>query len=305
MRCKIADALFFVRSPDENAANQTGYNYRQPIEHANEGTYRCLSVGDRGSILLHNLDASYHLTDGLAERALELDPKNVEALVNKGTTLYALGRYEEALQCCYRTLARDPKNAAAQDLKQLVLEKTRKNPPQKEVAKAITESGTAPTLQGLTAKEWCDKGIALLKSRCYQEALPFFDNALKIDPKNATAWAGKGAALYKLLSFLEATQCCDKALAIDPKNAVAWANKGAVLTTTAILLPIRHQEAIQCLDKALAIDPKDANGWASKGNALYALGRRQEALECCDRALAIDPKNASAQVIKRTISTSK
>jgi tetratricopeptide (TPR) repeat protein len=76
------------------------------------------------------------------DKALELDPKNVEALVNKGAALYALSRYEAALQCCYRTLARDPKNAVAQELKRAVLNKS--------AAKAPDTIGDSRAVEPLT-----------------------------------------------------------------------------------------------------------------------------------------------------------
>jgi tetratricopeptide (TPR) repeat protein len=72
------------------------------------------------------------------DKALELDPKNVGALVNKGTALYKLNRYQEALQCCYRALAIDPKNAKAQRLKTAELGKI--TTPQKEMAKNTTKT---------------------------------------------------------------------------------------------------------------------------------------------------------------------
>jgi Tetratricopeptide repeat len=52
-------------------------------------------------------------------------------------------------------------------------------PTQKASAAARVKKGTSPTQQGLTAKEWCDKGDALAKSGRHQEALPYFDKALE------------------------------------------------------------------------------------------------------------------------------
>jgi tetratricopeptide (TPR) repeat protein len=134
-----------------------------------------------------------------------------------------------------------------------------------DAAARVTKE-TAPTQQGLTALEWRDKGVALLKSGRRQEAL----------------------------------ECIDKSLAIDPKDAGAWTSKAVVFTQLN-----RHQEVIQCCDNALAIDPKNAIPWVYKGATLILLQRHQEALECIDKSLAIDPKNADAQQLKRIISASK
>jgi tetratricopeptide (TPR) repeat protein len=72
--------------------------------------------------------------------------------------------------------------------------------------------------KGLTAKEWCDNGRAALNTLGRpQEALQCFDNALKLDPKDADAWVGKGTALMALGRNQEAIPCFDKALDLDPQ----------------------------------------------------------------------------------------
>jgi tetratricopeptide (TPR) repeat protein len=74
-------------------------------------------------------------------------------------------------------------------------EKSVQAPTQKASAAAPVKKETAPTqLQGLTAKEWSDKGIALYLSGRLQEALPCFDKALAINPQHAGTWANKALA---------------------------------------------------------------------------------------------------------------
>ncbi|MDF0591121.1 tetratricopeptide repeat protein [Candidatus Methanocrinis natronophilus] len=46
------------------------------------------------------------------------------------------------------------------------------------------------------AESWNNKGSALGSQGKYDEALQAFDEALHVDPENATAWYNRGFALY-------------------------------------------------------------------------------------------------------------
>ena len=50
----------------------------------------------------------------------------------------------------------------------------------------------------------------------YQEAIEWYDKALKIDPNNVFALNNKGLALSNLGKYEEAIEWFDKALKIDP-----------------------------------------------------------------------------------------
>ena len=126
-------------------------------------------------------------------------------------------------------------------------------------------------------------GVELGKRGLNQEALTFFDKALKIDPRYASAWYNKGVALYNLGRYEEAITCCEKALEIDPKYTSAWNNKGVALNNLG-----RYEEAITCYDKALGLDPKCVGAWNNKGVALYNLGRYEEAIEKYQEALKLN-----------------
>ena len=58
----------------------------------------------------------------------------------------------------------------------------------------------------------------------YLDAIGLLDQALEIDPKNASIWYNKGVALYQLKRFGEALKCYDQALLIEPKFAEACPN---------------------------------------------------------------------------------
>ena len=62
----------------------------------------------------------------------------------------------------------------------------------------------------------------------YQEAIEWYDKALKID-RNNLALNNKGLALNNLGKYQEAIEWYDKVLEIDPNNVYALNNKGLAL----------------------------------------------------------------------------
>jgi tetratricopeptide (TPR) repeat protein len=119
------------------------------------------------------------------DQALAIDPQFAGAWYNKGVSLVNLGRHEEAIGCYDQALAIDPQDAAA----------------------------------------WYNKGNALTDLDRHEEAISCFDQALAIDPGYAKAWYNKGNALYNLGRREEAIRCYDQVLAIDPRDAGAWNSK--------------------------------------------------------------------------------
>ncbi len=217
------------------------------------------------------------------DRALEIEPKYVVAWGRKGNALYKLGRYDEAIKSYDRALEIDPKDADAWNNKGNALYNLGRYKEAIECYDKVLE------IDPKNAVTWYNKGNALRNLGRYDEAIECYDRALEIDPKVAAVWYNKGFALRNLGKYEEAVECYDRGLEIDPKVAVVWYNKGFALYKLG-----RYDEAIKCYDRALELDPKFAPAWSNKGDALNNLGRYDEAIECYDRALEIDPKNAVA-----------
>ena len=75
----------------------------------------------------------------------------------------------------------------------------------------------------------------------HEEAIGFFEQAIRENPGSADAWLAK----------------CNELKALD-----------------------RHAEALECYTAALRIDPKSCQAWIAKGNTLVKVGRQDEAFEC-------------------------
>ncbi|MEX1083525.1 MAG: tetratricopeptide repeat-containing glycosyltransferase family protein, partial [Xanthobacteraceae bacterium] len=101
---------------------------------------------------------------------------NADVLNNRGNTLSAMGRYEEALAIYDRALALKP-----------------------EFADALYNRGQALT--------WLDR---------HQEALESYDRSLAINPDNADALTNRGNTLQALNRYEEAVPCFERALALRP-----------------------------------------------------------------------------------------
>jgi hypothetical protein len=80
-----------------------------------------------------------------------------------------------------------------------------------------------------TATDWNNKGIALKAQGKYDEAIEAFDEAIRLDPNDASAWKNKGLALSHQDKYDEAIQAYDEAIRLDPQDAYNWIYKGRVL----------------------------------------------------------------------------
>jgi len=139
----------------------------------------------------------------------------------------------------------------------------------------------------LEAWEWSNKGASYVKLNRHEEAIPYFDKALELDPINAKAWSNKADCLKSLGSFQESIFCANNTIIYDPINPIPWEIKGFCLESLD-----RSDEAISCYDKAIELDPYSAGAWNGKGITLDRLGRFKEAIHCYDKALELDPEEA-------------
>ena len=218
------------------------------------------------------------------DKALEIDPRLARVWSNKGKSFHALGRYEEAIRCYDKALEIDPRLAVTWSNKGGSLN-ILGHPPED----AIRCYDKAIEIDAGYAYAWNNKGRSLYTLGRHEEAIRCYDKALEIDPRYAAAWHNKGNSLYALSRYEEAIRYLDKALEIDPRDAAAWHNKGNSLHALG-----RYEEAIRCCDKVLEIDPRYAAAWYNKGSSLHALSRYEDAIFCYDKALEIDPRYAYA-----------
>ncbi|MFL5700904.1 MAG: protein kinase domain-containing protein [Ktedonobacteraceae bacterium] len=130
-------------------------------------------------------------------------------------------------------------------------------------------------------------GIILHKAKRYGEALSAFEQALRLDSKDASIYNFKGVVLCDLKRYNEALAAFEETLQFDPGFAMAYSNKGVALSGLK-----RYHEALDACEQAIRLDPNLPSGYKSKAEVLYHLKRYQEALPFCDYAIQLSPNDA-------------
>ena len=152
---------------------------------------------------------------------------------------------------------------------------------------ALTAFEEAIRLDPKDALPWNGKGNVLKEQDRYDEALKAYEEAIRLDPKDAAPLNGKGNVLYEQGRYDEALKAYEEAIRLAPKNKHPLNGKGCVLYKKG-----RYDEALESFEEAIQLDPKDTFPWNGKGNTLSEQTQYEEALTAYEEAIRLDPKSA-------------
>jgi tetratricopeptide (TPR) repeat protein/serine/threonine protein kinase len=220
--------------------------------------------------------ATRHL---IAARALR--PSTVTVWHNLGASYLDLEKWDEAIACCHKILALNPRHAGAHNVLGLVLKKQGKLP------EALAKFRKAVELNPDDVVVYRNLGNTLVALRKPDEALPYLRRAIQLKPKFAPAHDLLGTALNRVGKSTEAVASYQKAIALDPKEASAYANLASALDDLGKL-----EEARANCEKALALDPKHGMAHNNLAAVLSHQGKPEEAIARLKKAIEVEPKLA-------------
>ena len=233
----------------------------------------------------HSLHRAGRLDEAraLCLSALQLQPRQLEALNLLGIIAAQTGDPARAVAFFGEVLQLDPQNLAAHNNQGNALRALQ------QPAAAIASYDRAIAIKPDHAPSYCGRAKALQELRRYEEAIASYDRAIALQPGYAEAFCNRGRALFELQRYGAALASHDEAIALRPGYAAAYVDRGRALAG------LRHYEAaIESLGKAIALEPRHPGIWYIRANALYSLERFEAALESYDRAMALAPADASA-----------
>jgi len=226
------------------------------------------------------------------DKAIDLNPGNLDARLNKAMALYEAGEINESVFATDETI-----KAAIGYLGDLN---------QSSQVSIRSSNQSRPARPQSSAEAWDHRGFLLAdlagplgnNMSMYEEAIKYFERAIELDPQRKEAWIFKGSVLDTRLNRPEeALLAYDKAIELDGTNAEdneslsnAWSGKG-----TALAKLRRYNESIEAFDKAIELNPQNAvYMWYANATALNASGLYSEAVKAYDRTIEQSKDNVIA-----------
>ena len=255
------------------------------------------------------------------------NPQLPGAYATKGTALYKLSKYDDAIEACDKAVKLGRYEALGWAIKGNALAS------KGDHWAAIKDFNKAIELKPDSSVFWYSKGQSIRALGDNLLALHAYDKAIEFDKLDSDAWNQRGVAMldlgYESLKslasqnisinsfskgelywlntdsaiygkwnyyFTESLKSFDRAIDINPNDRQFWVNKGRVLS-----MQNMNYEAIQAYDEAIRIDPEYAWAWSKKGITLENQGKYHEAIKAFDQAIRLDSKNAEAWYFKSLV----
>lgn len=117
-----------------------------------------------------------------------------------------------------------------------------------------------------------------------REAIESYDEALRLDPKNAVLWNKVGIAHHQLNETSQAKADYEKAIQLNHKYPEAINNLGTIYFSE-----FNYKRAIRLYEQSLKLKPLSAVGFSNLGTALFARRKYTEATAAYQKALQLDP----------------
>lgn len=204
-------------------------------------------------------------------------PNHPDALQYLGVIESQKGNHTRALELLDRSVAANPRGAAAHYNRANILRDTNR------LKDAIKGYDAALKLNPKHIGALINSAAVLRRLKRHSEAIDSYDRAIAIAPNEVNAHHGRGIALGELDRHEDAIAAFDRALALAPGKVELLISRGHALCRTG-----RHADAARDFLQAVAADPKSADAYAGLASALMELRHFAHAVESYDRARVLD-----------------
>jgi Flp pilus assembly protein TadD len=219
----------------------------------------------------------------LYRQALQLDPRQLDALHLLGVVSHQLGRSDRAIELLSEALRLKPDFAEAHGTLGIVLKR------QGRLEEALASYRQALRLRPDLAETHNNVGILLKRLGRLDEAVASYREAVRYRPSYAEAYSNLGSALKEQNQLCEAAAVLGESLRLNPNSAEAHNNLGGVRKREG-----RLAEAAASFQQALRLKPDFAEAQSNLGATFRDQGKLDEAVAVLRQALNSKPEYAEA-----------
>jgi len=212
--------------------------------------------------------------------AVNIDAKNIFALLSLGFVLSELNQLNDALDCFNTAINFKPDYSEAHFNRGLVLTKLNRN------IEALEGYENAIIFKPDFAEAYLNQGNLLKELHFFDRALQSYNKAVDINPEYAEAFYNRGLLLKVLKRFTDALESFDKAIKINPDFWEAYSDRGIVLTKLKQL-----NYALDSYDRAILIKSDYAEAYFNRAQVYLELMDFNKALESYNKTFVINPNH--------------
>lgn len=161
----------------------------------------------------------------------------------------------------------------------------------KKIEKSEKKEETSLVDPDFNRKRLFKKGINRMADEKLEEAIEYFQQALRIEPDNIETLMKLGYAKFHLDDHNGALRVYDQILDIDVANPEAWNLKGLVHYEQK-----KYALALDSVEKSIESDSSYGMAWYNKACFLSLLNQVPESLEALKHSIEIDVKNARRSI---------
>jgi tetratricopeptide (TPR) repeat protein len=260
--------------------HELGY-YSGALRFFTEGMRRT----PRNAMCYNNRGVHYSSTLGNHEaalvdfnKAIEIYPGYLKAILNRAVTLEHLGRNREAIGDLQWVLGSNPNDPdiifRMGDLRYLL----------NDFTGALADYNRVLGMNKLYPRIYSKRAGSQAMLGDPRASLRDAEQALEIDPKDEEAYNSRGLA-KRLLGDLDAAKAdFSEAIRIKKDYSRPYSNRGTIY-----LAQGNPEKAIEDFSKAIELDKGFAEAYSNRGSVEHQLGKDQAALKDLDEALRLNP----------------